>query len=212
MGQDQQLVRITAGDVRAALPLAEPEPDHGSKQMAATLDIMQQEPGGFGKLFKSRGVGLSFEIHPFQPGGPHHYFADVQFPRRLDLEQAFRRTGLEWPVWWVVDDVSHLIDKMGMKMLSVSGFGRPEYVLEWFVRLHAVLTESDPFAPVFIRRTVSKIPDGDGSHHGIDSMWELMREVNDSMQREATDELLKQQAYEEWLEREAEWKRSTGQA
>jgi hypothetical protein len=211
MAQDTPLVRITAGDVSAALELAVPEPDRGSTQMAATLEFMEKEPSGFGKLFASKGVGLSVEIHRFQPDGPHYYFSDVTFSRRLDIEQAFRRTGLEWPVWWAVADVSHLIDKMGMKSLSVSGFARPEYVLPWLVRLHAVLAETDPFAPVFVRRTVHTISDG-GEHRGVESIWEFMREVADHVRRAETDEVLKQLAYEEWLEREAEWKRSTGQA
>lgn len=211
MAHDPPLVRITAGDVSAALELAGPEPDRGAKPMAATLDFMDKEPSGLGKLFGSKGVGLSVEVHQFQPGGPHHYFTDVTFPRRLDIEQAFRRTGLEWPVWWVVADVSHLIDKMGLKSLSVSGFARPAYALPWFVRLYAVLTGSDPFAPVFVRRTVHTISEG-AEHRGADSLWEFMREVGDYVRRAETDETLKQLAYEEWLEREAEWKRSTGQA
>jgi hypothetical protein len=213
MGNDAPLVRITAGDVRPALELAEPEPDHGSKKMAVTLDFMEKEPSGLGKMFGSKGVGLSVEVHAFEPGGPHHYFSDVDFPRRVDIQQAFRRTSLEWPVWWVIDDVSHLIDKRSFKRLSVSGFGMPEYVLPWFVRLHAVVTETDPFAPVIVRRTVSKIPEGgigDGRH--IDSLGDFMHEVAEDMRREATDEHLKQTALEEWRVREAEWKRSTGQA
>ena len=207
MTHDQPLVRITAGDVIAALPLAEPEPDDGSKKMATTLDLMHEEPSGLGRLFASRGVGLSFEIHPFQPGGPHYYFTDVRFPRGLDLAQAFRRAGLEWPVWWSIDGVSQLVDKKTLKMLTFSGFGRPEYVLPWFVRLHAVVTESDPLAPVFVRRSVDRVS-ADAGHRGVDSVWELMREIGDQMRRDVTDEVLRQHAYEEWLEREAEWKRS----
>ena len=207
MGHDHQLVRINAGDVTAALPLAEPEPDDGSKKMATTIDLMQQEPSGLGRLFASRGVGLSFEIHPFQADGPHYYFTDVRFPRRLDLDQAFRRAGLAWPVWWSVDGVSQLVDTRTLKMLTFSGFGRPEYVVPWFVRLHAVLTESDPLAPVFARRSVDRVSTG-AEHRGVDSVWEFMREVGDQMRRDVTDDVLKQQAYEEWLEREAEWKRS----
>lgn len=209
MGQDDQLVRISAGDITAAIPLAEPEPDQGSKKMATTIDLMQREPGALGRLFKGSGVGVSFEIHPFQLGGPHYYFTDVRFPRGTDIESAFRRAGLEWPVWWMVDDVSHLIDKMGLKSLSVAGFARPEYALPWFVRLHAVLTDSDPFAPVFVRRSVHKVS-ADGMNRGVDSLWEFMREVGDVVRREVTDEILKQQAYEQWLEREGEWKRSGG--
>jgi hypothetical protein len=210
MGQDQELVRITAADITAALPLAEPEPNVGSKRMTTTLDLMREAPSGLGKLFKSRGVGLSISVDPFIPGGPHHWYADVKFPRRLDLTQAFSRAGLEWPVWWVIDDVSHLIDKMGLKMLTVSGFGRAEYALPWFVRLHAVLAECDPFEAVFVRRSVEKVPDGVGDYRRADDYWDVMREVADSMRREATDEQLKQEAYEAWLEREAEWKRSGG--
>lgn len=212
MASDAPLVSITAGDVRAALELAEPEPDRGSKKMSATLDFMAKAPSGLGKVFGSKGVGLSVEIHALEPGGPHYYFADVSFPRRLDIQQAFRRTSLEWPVWWVVDDVSHLIDKMGLKQLSVAGFGMPEYVLPWFVRLHAVVTESDPFAPVFVRRTVDKISSDHSAYRGIDSLWDFMREVRQDMQREVTDQVLKQAALEEWRVREAEWKRSTRQA
>lgn len=212
MGNDAPLVRITAGDVRPALELAEPEPDHGSKKMAVTLDFMVKEPSGLGKMFGSKGVGLSVEVHALEPGGPHHYFSDVDFPRRLDIQQAFRRTSLEWPVWWVVGDVSHLIDKMGLKRLSVSGFGMPHYVLPWFVRLHAVVTETDPFAPVIVRRTVGKIPDDHSAYRDIDSFSDLMREVREDMRREETDEHLKQMALEEWRVREAEWRRSTGQA
>jgi hypothetical protein len=210
MGQDQGLVRITAGDITAALALAEPEPDVGSKRMSTTLDLMREEPSGLGKLFKSRGVGLSVSVDPFMPGGPHHWYADVKFPRGLDLAQAFSQAGLEWPVWWVNDEVSHLIDKRSMKMLTVSGFGRAEYALPWFVRLHAVLAECDPFEPVFVRRSVEKVPDSIGDFRHAESHWDLMREVNESMRRDATDEQLKQEAYESWLVREDEWKRSGG--
>ncbi len=93
-------------------------------------------------------------------------------------------------------------------IVSVAGFAMPEYALPWFVRLYAALTDADPMAPVFVRRSVHKVG-GDGQHRGVDSLWDFMREVGDAMRREATDEILKKKAYDEWLEREAEWKRST---
>lgn len=211
MGHDL-LVHVTAEDVGAALQLAEPEPDRGSTKMAVSLDFMEQEPSGLAKLFKSKGVGLSVEVHALEPGGPHYYFADVRFRRSVDIESAFSRAGLEWPVWWIIEEVSHLVDKAGTKMLSVAGFGRPAYVLPWFVRLHAVVAETDPNVPVLVRRTVSKLPEGSAGYRGVDSLWDFMREVAESARREATDEALKAQALEEWREREAEWNGPSGQS
>lgn len=205
-------MQITADALTPALALAEPEPDHGSKAMTVTLDFMEREPSGLGKLFGSKGVGLSVEVRTFQPGGPHYYFCDVIFPRRLDLHAAFARAGLEWPVWWVVPEVSHLIDKATRKSLSVAGFGRPEYVLPWFVRLHAAVAGRSPSDPVFVRRSVSTLSGDMSEFEGTESPADFMYELSLTMEREATDERLKQEAYAAWLEREAEWKRSTGQA
>lgn len=208
VAQQQQSARITAGDVSAGLALAEPEPARDGTDMAVTLDFMDREPSGLGKVFGSKGVGLSVQVHEFVAGGPHYYFTDVRFPRRVDIQQSFARTGLEWPVWWVVPEVSHLVDRMGTRMLSVAGFARPEYALPWFVRLHSVVADTDPYEPVLVRRGVSRISGGAGVHGGIESLWDMLYEVAQEMRREATHESLQREAYEGWLEREAAWKQS----
>lgn len=210
MGRDQAYVQCSADDLRAAMELAVPEPDQGSKKFVTTLEFMGTEPSGR-KLFRTRGVGLSVALMVLVEGGPHHWFVDVRFPRRFDIHGEFARVGLEWPVWWAVPEVTHLIDKSGVKYLSFSGFGTAEYSLAWFVRLHAAIAGIEPSTPVFVRRTVDRAgEEWDGRH--IDSFADLMREVGDSMRSDATDERLKELALEEWREREAAWKRSTGRA
>lgn len=211
MGRDRPIVPISAADLRVALELAEPEPDEGSKEFTTSLDFMVKEPSGLGKVFRSGGVELSVAVEPLVDGGPHYWYTDVRFPRRFDVHAEFARVGLEWPVWWAVSEVTHLVDKTGLKQLSFSGFGAAEYALPWFVRLHAAIAGIDPSTTVFVRRSVERVGEA-GDYRRVDSFWEFMYELNESIRKENTDERLKQLALEEWYEREAEWKRSTGRA
>jgi hypothetical protein len=103
---------------------------------------------------------------------------------------------LDWPVWWAIPDMTHLVAKA--RILEFVGFARPELALAWFVRLHAAATGVDAFAPVVVTRSV-KAPMRP-EHDEIDDLDDLI----DDVQRSTLSDAFKQQAYGEWQSRAAE--------
>lgn len=82
MERDQQIVRITADDVSAAIPLAEPMPERIRSRQVTKLDVMEKEPSRFGRMFKAgRGGGISVTLDPFPvPGGAFEWATQTRFP------------------------------------------------------------------------------------------------------------------------------------
>ena len=50
--------------------------------------------------------------------------SQVRFPRGTDLEREFTRVGQDWPVWWAIPDMTHLVEKA--RILDFVGPGRSE--------------------------------------------------------------------------------------
>lgn len=201
MGADQS-ARITATDVSAAVPLAQPvEATTLSPWRRVELRISAVESSRLRRMFSGGGIEIHLLPSPV-PGGAFEWSTQVRFPRKLAVLDEFRRAGVEWPVWWAVGtgDMTNLVEKI--PLLNFVGFAAPEVALPWFVRLHAAATETDPLAPVLVTRSV----ESPLRNEDIDDLDDLMRDVNESMMSDR----YKAEAYEEWLAREADWKRSTG--
>lgn len=124
----------------------------------------------------------------------------MRFGRRVDIDGAFRRAGLEWPVWWAVGqgDMTTLVEKISL--LTFVGFAPPELALPWFVRLHAAAAGCDPLAPVIVVRRVASPMRSDVDEP--DDLDDLLDDVRDSEHSDA----MKRDAYESWLERAADWR------
>ena len=197
MSNDLGPVTITAEDITAAVPLAEPIPESASgSYRVATLELSDKEPSRLGKMFKGGG-GLSVTVDPSPvDGGAWLWATQVRFPRKIDVTSEFSRVGLDWPVWWAIPDMTNLVEKV--RILDFVGFAWPELALPWFVRLHAAATGVDPLAPVVVTRREKTMirPDSDK----IEDLEELVEEV----QQEMFSDALKQQAYDEWQARAAE--------
>jgi hypothetical protein len=207
MGNEQQVVRITAADVTAAIALAEPTPERTGSRQVTTLDFMEKEPSRLARVFTRGGAGaMSVTVDPSPvPGGAYLWSTQVRFPR-IDLEAAFRRTGLEWPIWWAVGigEMTNLIDKRSLRMLDFVGFATPELALPWFVRLSAAAAERDPLAPIVVRRTVRTPIDQE--YDDVDDIEDLWIEAGRGLLSDA----MKLEAYEAWQEREDEWRSAGG--
>jgi hypothetical protein len=197
MSKDPGSVKITAASVEAAVALAEPMPESATgSYRVTTLEFSAKEPSRFGRMFKG-GDGISVTVDPSPvEGGAFMWSAQVRFPRGIDFEREFARVGLDWPVWWAIPDMTHLIEKV--RVLEFVGFAWPELALTWFVRLHAAATGVDPFAPVVVTRDV-KSPLR-AAHDQVDDLDDLVDEVQES----TLSDSLKQQAYGEWQARAAD--------
>lgn len=197
MSKDAGPVKITAANVAAAVALAEPIADSASvSYQVATLEFSAKEPSRFGRMFKG-GDGISVTVEPSPvEGGAFLWSTQVRFPRGIDFEREFSRTGLEWPVWWAIPDMTHLVEKA--RMLDFVGFAWPELALAWFVRLHATATGVDPLAPVVVTHSVKSPMRPE--HHDVEDIDDLI----DGVQESTLSDSLKQQAYGEWQARAAE--------
>jgi hypothetical protein len=197
MSNDADPVEITATNVAAAVALAEPVPESALiPYRVTTLQFSSEQPSRFAKMFKSAGgITVSVDPSPVQ-GGAFTWSTQVRFPKGTDFEREFARVGLDWPVWWAIPDMTHLVAKV--RILDVVGFAWPELALPWFVRLHAAVTGADALAPVVVRRDVRSPmrPEYDE----VDDLDDLIDDVGESMLSDA----LKQQAYGEWQSRAAE--------
>jgi hypothetical protein len=197
MSKDPDPVRITAASVDAAVALAEPMPESASvSYQVTTLEFSAKEPSRLGRMFKG-GDNISVTVDPSPvDGGAFLWATQVRFPRGIDFEREFARVGLEWPVWWAIPDMTHLIEKA--RILEFVGFAWPELALPWFVRLHAAATGVDALAPVVVTRSV-KAPMRP-EHDDIDDLDDLI----DELQESTLSDSFKQQAYGEWQARAAE--------
>lgn len=197
MPKDAAPVKITAANVAAAVALAAPIPESASASYrVTTLEFSAKEPSRFGKLFKG-GDGISVTVDPSPvEGGAFLWSTQVRFPRGIDVEREFARVGLDWPVWWAIPDMTHLIEKA--RILEFVGFAAPELALAWFVRLHAAATGADPSAPVVVSRTVKSPMRAE--HDDIEDLGDLVDEV----QQATLSDAVKQQAYSAWQLRAAE--------
>jgi hypothetical protein len=196
MSKDSSPVKITAANVDAALALAEPVPEGGASYRVTSLEFSAKEPSRFGRMFKG-GDGISVTVDPSPvDGGAFLWSTQVRFPRGFDAQREFARVGLDWPVWWAVPDMTHLVEKA--RILEFVGFAWPELALPWFVRLHAAVVGADALAPVTVSRS-EKSPMRP-EHDDIEDLEDLIDEVQESTFSDA----LKQQAYGEWQARAAE--------
>jgi hypothetical protein len=195
MSKGSDSVTITAANVEAARALSEPLPESASYRVVK-LEFSAKEQGRFGRMFKG-GDGISVSIDPSPvEGGAFMWSVQVRFPRGIDFDREFNRVGLDWPVWWAIPDMTHLIEKA--RILDFVGFAWPELALPWFVRLHAAATGVDALAPVVVTRDEQSPmrPDRDE----INDLDDLLDELGESMLSDS----LKQQAYGEWQARATE--------
>ena len=190
-------VKITAANIEAAIALAEPIPESASvSYQVTTLELSAKEPSRFAKMFNS-GDSITLTVDPSPVGGGAFLWStQVRFPRGTDFEREFARTGLDWPVWWAIPDMTHLVEKA--RIVVVVGFAWPELALPWFVRLHAAATGVDALAPVVVTRNVTSPMRPE--HHDIDDLDDLI----DDIQASTLSDAFKQQAYGEWQTRAAE--------
>jgi hypothetical protein len=196
MSRNDDVVRITAADVSAAVPLCEPVEEGIGWYRVTTLDFMVKEPGRLGKMFGG-GDGISVTIDPSPvDGGVPIWSTQVRFAKGTDIQREFSRTGLEWPVWWSIPDVTHLVEKV--RLLEFVAFATPELALPWFVRLHAAANGTDAAAPVVVARSISS-PMRSG-HQELEDFDDISDDVDSSM---LSDEL-KKMAYGEWQVRATE--------
>jgi len=197
MSKDPGPVKITAANVEAAIALAEPAPDSAiGSYRVTTLEFSANEPSRFGRMFKG-GDSISVSVDPSPvDGGALQWYTQVRFPRGIDFEREFARVGLDWPVWWAIPDMTHLIEKA--RILDFVGFAWPELALPWFVRLHAAATGVDPFGPVVVTRHVKSPMRPE--HQEIEDLDDLIDDVQES----TLSDSFKQQAYGEWQARAAE--------
>jgi hypothetical protein len=197
MSQDSSSAKITAASVGAAVSLAEPIPESASASYeVTTLEFSAKEPSRFAKMFNSGG-GISVTVDPSPvDGGAFIWSTQVRFPKGTDFEREFSRVGLDWPVWWAIPDMTHLVAKV--RILDVVGFAWPELALPWFVRLHAAATGVDPMAPVVVTRHVKSPMRAE--HDEIEDLDDLIDDVQES----TLSDSFKQQAYGEWQARAAE--------
>jgi hypothetical protein len=197
MSRGESPVKITAANVEGAVALAEPIPESASvSYQVTTLEFSAKEPSRFAKVFKG-GDGITVNVDPSPvEGGAFLWSTQVRFPRGIDFEREFARVGLEWPVWWAIPDMSHLVEKA--RILDFVGFAWPELALPWFVRLHAAATGVDALAPVVVTRNVKSPMRAE--HDEIEDVDDLIDDVQESTLSDA----FKQQAYGEWQARAAE--------
>jgi len=197
MSNDVDHVKITAANVGPAVALAEPIPESASASyQVTTLEFSAKEPSRFAKMFKGGdGIAVSVDPSPAQ-GGAFMWSTQVRFPKGIDFEREFARVGLDWPVWWAIPDMTHLVEKA--RILDFVGFAWPELALPWFVRLHAAATGADALAPVVVKREVTSPMRPE--YQEIDDLDDLIDDVGESMLSDS----LKQQAYGEWQSRAAE--------
>jgi hypothetical protein len=179
-GRDHDTPFVGAAGTALGL-LVEQETDF-MRHVVTRLDLTAEEPGRFGKLFKPGKLGpVSVSVRePIEPGGAHVWSCSAELPRKVEVDEAFARVGLDWVPWWAIPDegLTHLIPKA--RRLSISGFCWPQVALPWFIRLHAAFTGVDPTAPFTLTRTF------DVDHF---------------------DQHYLAEAYEAWKPREAEWRR-----
>jgi hypothetical protein len=195
MPDDQDSVQISLADIGPAIPLAKPIPE-GTFYKVTTLDFMAKEPSRFGRMFKG-GDGISVSVDPSpEAGGASQWYTQVRFPKGTDFNREFARTGLEWPVWWAIPEMTHLIEKA--RILEFVAFASPELALPWFIRLHAAAAGADPNAPVTVVRSV-KTPMR-AEYDEIDDLDDLVDDVRSAEHSDA----LKQSAYADWKGRAAE--------
>ncbi len=189
--------KITAANVDAAIALAEPIPESASvSYQVTTLEFSAKEPSRFAKMFNS-GDGIAVTVDPSPAeGGAFLWSTQVRFPRGTDIEREFGRVGLDWPVWWAIPDMTHLIEKA--RILDLVGFAWPELALPWFVRLHAAMAGVDALAPVVVTRNVKSPMRPE--HRDIEDLGDLIDEVQESTMSDS----LMQQAYGDWQTRAAE--------
>lgn len=186
---------ITATDVEAAIALAEPVPESASYRVT-TLEFAATGRSRLAKMFGA-GDGISVNVDPSPvDGGAFSWHTQVRFPRGIDFDREFNRVGLDWPVWWAIPEMTHLVEKV--RILEFVGFATPELALPWFVRLHAAATGVDALAPVEVTRDV-KSPMRP-HHDSLDDLDDVMDDVERSVQSDS----LKRQAYGEWQARAAE--------
>jgi hypothetical protein len=197
MSKGASTVKITAANVDAAIALAEPVPESASvSYQVVTLEFSAKEPSRFAKMFSS-GDGITVTVDPSPvEGGAFLWSTQVRFPRGTDIDRGFARVGLDWPVWWAIPDMTHLVEKA--RILDFVGFAWPELALPWFVRLHAAATSVDALAPVLVTRNL--ISPMRPEHHEIEDLDDLIDDVQESTLSDA----FKQQAYAEWQTRAAE--------
>jgi hypothetical protein len=190
-------VKITAANVEAAIALAEPIPESASvSYQVTTLEFSAKEPSRFAKMFNS-GDGITVTVDPSPvEGGAFLWSTQVRFPRGTDFEREFARVGLDWPVWWAIPDMTHLVEKA--RILDFVGFAWPELALGWFVRLHAAATSVDALAPVVVTRHVKSPMRPE--HDDIEDLEDLVDDVQES----TLSDSFKQQAYGEWQARAAD--------
>ena len=188
-------VKITAANIDAAIALAEPIPESASASYrVTTLKFSAKEPSRFARMFDS-GDGITVTVDPSPvEGGAFLWSTQVRFSRGTDIEREFARVGLDWPVWWAIPDLTHLIEKA--RIVDLVGFAWPELALPWFVRLHAAATGVDALAPVTVTRNV-KSP---MRHDATEDLDDLIDDVRDSTRSDSS----KRQAYAEWQTRAAE--------
>ena len=146
MSKGVSTVKITAANIDAAIALAEPIPESASgSYRVTTLEFSAKEPSRFAKMFNS-GDGITVTVDPSPvEGGAFLWSTQVRFPRGTDIEREFARVGLDWPAWWAIPDMTHLVEKA--RIVDFVGFAWPELALPWFVRLHAAATGVDALAP-----------------------------------------------------------------
>jgi hypothetical protein len=160
------------------------------------LDFSAKEQSRLGRMFKGAdGISVNIDPSPVE-GGAFMWSAQVRFPRGIDVQREFNRVGLDWPVWWSIPDMTHLVEKA--RILEFVGFAWPELALPWFVRLHAAVTGVDALAPVVVTRSERSPMRPD--HDEIDDLDDLLEDVGESVLSDS----LKQQAYGEWQARAAE--------
>ena len=190
-------VKITPANIEAAIALAEPIPESASvSYQVTTLEFSAKEPSRFAKMFNS-GDGITVTVDPSPvEGGAFLWSTQVRFPRGTDFEREFARVGLDWPVWWAIPDMTHLVEKA--RIVDFVGFAWPELALPWFVRLHAAATGVDALAPVVVTRNVKSPMRPE--HQDIEDLDDLIDEVQESTLSDA----FKQQAYGEWQTRAVE--------
>ncbi|HSP28621.1 MAG TPA: hypothetical protein VLN74_08745 [Ilumatobacteraceae bacterium] len=197
MSNDAGPVKVTAANIEPAIALAEPVPESASASyQVTTLEFSAKEPSRFGRMFKG-GDGISVTVDPSPvEGGAFLWSTQVRFPRGTDFEREFGRVGLDWPVWWSIPDMTHLVEKA--RLLEFVGFAWPELALAWFVRLHAAAAGVDALAPVVVTRSVKSPMRAE--HEEIEDLDDLV----DELQESALSDAFKQQAYGEWQARAAE--------
>jgi hypothetical protein len=191
-------VKITAANIDAAITLAEPIPESASgPYRVTTLEFSAKEPSRFAKMFNS-GDGITVTVDPSPvEGGAFLWSTQVRFSRGTDIGREFARVGLDWPVWWAIPDMTHLVEKA--RFVDFVGFAWPELALPWFVRFHAAVTGVDALAPVVVTRNVKSPMRPE--HRDIEDLDDLIDDVQES----TLSDSLKQQAYGEWQARAAEY-------